>query len=252
MVPIERQIYSAGGEPVALDGAATTDVLGWETLALLENASRAYGFKQISVTDINKVEAPDPREQLAFTNLPGDFFHRLFAAYDKNPCPLMIRSRFSSAPYGWDVSELVESLETVVGAGHESVKELAALFDDYEIVGGYCVPVRGAFNRAYLATYCGSHKCSGISYPELTHSTIETIDSYFVKSRPIDIAATKLTDREIECLLWVSKGKTSGELAEIIGLSEHTVNHYLLSATRKLDSVNRTQAVAKALEIGVI
>ena len=42
------------------------------------------------------------------------------------------------------------------------------------------------------------------------------------------------------------------EIAEILTLSEHTVNHYLNRATKKLDTVNRTQADAKALRIGLI
>jgi LuxR family transcriptional regulator, quorum-sensing system regulator BjaR1 len=61
-----------------------------------------------------------------------------------------------------------------------------------------------------------------------------------------------LTEREIECLNWTSAGKTSVEIAEIMGLSEHTINHYLNRATKKLDTVNRTQAVAKSLRLGLI
>jgi LuxR family quorum sensing-dependent transcriptional regulator len=61
-----------------------------------------------------------------------------------------------------------------------------------------------------------------------------------------------LSDREIDCLNWTASGKTSAEIAEIMQLSEHTVNHYLNRATKKLDTVNRTQAVAKALRIGLI
>jgi len=53
-------------------------------------------------------------------------------------------------------------------------------------------------------------------------------------------------------LTWTAAGKTSAEIAEILGLSEHTVNHYLNKATKKLDTVNRTQAVAKALRVGLI
>jgi len=61
-----------------------------------------------------------------------------------------------------------------------------------------------------------------------------------------------LTDREIDCLNWTAAGKTSAEIADILTLSEHTVNHYLNRATKKLDTVNRTQAVAKALRVGLI
>ena len=61
-----------------------------------------------------------------------------------------------------------------------------------------------------------------------------------------------LTDREVECLSWTAAGKTSLEIAEILGLSEHTVNHYLNQVTRKLEAVNRTQAVVKAIRRGLI
>ena len=47
-------------------------------------------------------------------------------------------------------------------------------------------------------------------------------------------------------------GKTSVEIAKILNLSEHTVNHYLNNATRKSGTVNRTQTVASALRNGWI
>ena len=61
-----------------------------------------------------------------------------------------------------------------------------------------------------------------------------------------------LSRREIECLHWAAAGKTTTEMAKILDLSEYTVNHYLSRATRKLDSVNRVQTVAKAIRAGLI
>ena len=65
-------------------------------------------------------------------------------------------------------------------------------------------------------------------------------------------ALVPLSGREIECLSWVSAGKTSIEISGILGLSEYTVNHYLNRATRKLEAVNRVQAVAKAIRAGLL
>ncbi|WP_377292920.1 LuxR family transcriptional regulator [Rhizobium sp. SG2393] len=62
----------------------------------------------------------------------------------------------------------------------------------------------------------------------------------------------RLSDREVECLRWAAEGKTAGEVAAILGLSEYTVTHYLNRATQKLDSVNRVQAVVKALRARLI
>ncbi len=56
-----------------------------------------------------------------------------------------------------------------------------------------------------------------------------------------------LTDREREVLTWVGRGKTSSEIAIILGLSERTVNFHCDQAIKRLGVSNRTQAVAKAV-----
>lgn len=66
------------------------------------------------------------------------------------------------------------------------------------------------------------------------------------------LPTSKLTNREIECLLWVSHGKTSWETGQILGLSERTVEHHLTSAAQKLAATSRVHAVATALRLGII
>lgn len=56
-----------------------------------------------------------------------------------------------------------------------------------------------------------------------------------------------LTSREREVLTWVGRGKTSGEIAAILGLSERTVNFHCDQAMKRLDVTNRAQAVARAV-----
>lgn len=62
----------------------------------------------------------------------------------------------------------------------------------------------------------------------------------------------QLSARERECLTWTAEGKTSEEIAIILHLSAHTVNHYLKSAATKLNAVNRLQAVARAIRLGLL
>ena len=57
----------------------------------------------------------------------------------------------------------------------------------------------------------------------------------------------KLSERELECLEWVSLGKTSWETALILGVSERTINFHLLNAAKKLNVYGRQAAVAFAL-----
>lgn len=61
-----------------------------------------------------------------------------------------------------------------------------------------------------------------------------------------------LSNREIACLQLAGDGLVSEEIATQLGLSVHTVNAYLASATVKLDSVNRIQTIAKAIRLGYI
>ena len=65
-------------------------------------------------------------------------------------------------------------------------------------------------------------------------------------------ADIKLSRREIECLSWAAAGKTFGEIATILALSERTIKFYLDVARIKLRATNVTQAVSKAVAMNVI
>jgi DNA-binding response OmpR family regulator len=55
-----------------------------------------------------------------------------------------------------------------------------------------------------------------------------------------------LNDREIEAPTWVARGKTSAQIADLVGLSKRTVEFHLDNARIKLDAATRTQAAVKA------
>jgi DNA-binding CsgD family transcriptional regulator len=65
-------------------------------------------------------------------------------------------------------------------------------------------------------------------------------------------AADPLSERERECLYWVSEGKTTDEIALIIGVSGNTVNKYIVSSIQKFSASNRAMAIAIAIRNGVI
>jgi DNA-binding NarL/FixJ family response regulator len=71
-----------------------------------------------------------------------------------------------------------------------------------------------------------------------------------LRNTPVKRSASEqhhLTNREKVVLTWVGRGKTSGEIALILELSERTVNFHCEQAMKRLDVMNRTQAVAKAI-----
>ncbi len=64
--------------------------------------------------------------------------------------------------------------------------------------------------------------------------------------------ARAMSKRELECLKLTANGYTSEEIARLLKLSVHTANQYLTQSVQKLNAVSRTQAVAKALRLGLI
>jgi DNA-binding NarL/FixJ family response regulator len=57
-----------------------------------------------------------------------------------------------------------------------------------------------------------------------------------------------LTPRVAEVLLWVAQGKTNGDIATILGISESTVKKHLLEIFGKLGVETRSAATLRALE----
>jgi DNA-binding response OmpR family regulator len=55
-----------------------------------------------------------------------------------------------------------------------------------------------------------------------------------------------LNDREVETLTWAARGKTSTEIAQILGLTKRTVDFHIDNARTKLGAATRTEAVIKA------
>ncbi len=55
-----------------------------------------------------------------------------------------------------------------------------------------------------------------------------------------------LNAREIEMLTWVARGKTSAQIAKMLGISKRTIDFHLDNARIKLGAATRTQAAIKA------
>lgn len=67
-----------------------------------------------------------------------------------------------------------------------------------------------------------------------------------------DQTSPTLTDREREVLRWTADGKTSGEVSDILCLSENTVNFHVKNAVAKLQAANKTAAVVRAAMLGLL
>ncbi|MEP6906405.1 MAG: autoinducer binding domain-containing protein [Pseudoxanthomonas sp.] len=82
----------------------------------------------------------------------------------------------------------------------------------------------------------------------VVHGLISSVELQKVMSETF----RELSHREREVLRWSGAGKTADEIASILGITERTVTFHIASTLTKLNVVNKTQAVAKALLLGAL
>jgi DNA-binding CsgD family transcriptional regulator len=131
-------------------------------------------------------------------------------------------------------------------ANHES-KALSEWFLDRGVRRTFAFSLHDASLRHYIFAFSGDRgPLSERESMELLYGSMQILENFVRSSDDDDKPAERLSKREVECLRWSAAGKSSDEIAIILNLSAHTVASYLKSAMRKLDSVNRMQAVARA------
>lgn len=64
--------------------------------------------------------------------------------------------------------------------------------------------------------------------------------------------SVSLSRRELDVINLLKVGKTSWDISRILGISERTVNYHIGNIMRKLDAINRVQAVCEAANMDLI
>jgi DNA-binding CsgD family transcriptional regulator len=117
---------------------------------------------------------------------------------------------------------------------------------------GLTVPVRGPLGDVALFTV--NANCSFQVWskrrlamaPDLTHFAYLFHNAIVSRvNKKITSHIPNLSKREVEVLLWASKGKTAWETAKILNLSEATVSYYLRNTFSKLNVKNKNQAISR-------
>ena len=65
-------------------------------------------------------------------------------------------------------------------------------------------------------------------------------------------APVALSARESEVLLWIARGASNNEIAQIVSLSPHTVDTYCRRVLSKFETSSRTTAAVRAAQAGLL
>ncbi|MBT9591592.1 MAG: hypothetical protein IV089_11920 [Thiobacillus sp.] len=97
----------------------------------------------------------------------------------------------------------------------------------------------------------GHRRLLNILVPHMHAALLRILHKIKADARAIRTDKT-LTARELEVLTWVCDGKTSAEIAAILGIARSTVRNQIQSTLVKLRVNTRSQAVAKAIKKGLV
>lgn len=219
----------------------------FDVLRLLREICTGFGYQYYFVVKGPGSEARSFSQAIVITSAPSELVQAHEAREPVSSNPLAGILRQTGAPFEFRLDDPA----SCVPADFRSFAE--AVSSAYNLDRAFIVPVYHPDHGAAAVLFMGKRAPMSIAetaelalYGHMVHDKLHQVSAKPAKPD------SPLTERERECLIWTSVGKTSVEIAQILGLSEHTVNHYLNNAARKFNAVNRTQAVAHGLRLGFI
>lgn len=234
--------------PAFLAGAALEAVrTEYEVLQLLRRCADHFGYSHFLVARFPEGDRRRFSERLVVSNWPAD----LVRSYDE----------FGVFHHSRLVADVAQTKRPVHGGARllapkepmEAANAVAGLAERHGLSASTAFLLHATSGEPFIVVFSGSGRPAGEdSLAALYFASVqlfECLEQTFVQ-RPV--SKEKLSGREIECLRWAAAGKSSDEIAIILGISAYTVSSYFKSAAKKLGAVNRMQAIALAMRMKVI
>ncbi|WP_349435685.1 LuxR C-terminal-related transcriptional regulator [Pararhizobium sp. A13] len=219
----------------------------YEVLHLMRQCTAQFGFSHFMVARIPSGEQQRFAERLVLSSWSSDMVREYDAVTVFHASMLIERLRQTKLPIFAETAVLMNA------QGDNAVDTIGALFAGQSMRNAFAVLLHTTHGEAFAVLLSG---------PRSEPDRAETADLYLTLLQLFEIlehtfetgasSRDKLSAREIECLRWAAAGKSSDEIAIILGISVYTVSSYFKTATRKLDAVNRMQAIARAMRMKLI
>jgi DNA-binding CsgD family transcriptional regulator len=229
----------------AVDNVATLDDLESAVRQLID----AYDLKN-AVYYLPGAPSLHDVKPVAIITYPHEWVHRYFEA-DYLPIDPVVSKGFASLlPVDWATFD----------KRPPRVKQLFGESCDFRIGHqGITFPIRGPKGEAALFTVTSDLPDAEWKDAKRTYLRDLQVLAHTIHAKAVGFGGRekqdnqrRLTPRERECLTWCAVGRTSEDIATILGISEGVVRIHLQSAQRKLDCLNRTHTVAKAMAYKLI
>lgn len=218
---------------------------------LVESETKAMGFEYYSYHVVRPEQGI--RVPHFISNYPrswgAHYGEQNFIAFD----PVVAFSSQIRTPFLW--SDLTRRQQLT-----KKQKQMMSDIGAIGITQGTTIPIHGPNLGLALLTVGNDASASEFAKMwdayrfvlELATSRCHDVMTKFYPGSPDGRRIYALADRERECLLWASHGKTAWETGRILGLSGKTVENYITNAMTKLGVNTKIHAVVKAIVLGQI
>jgi len=167
--------------------------------------------------------------------------------------PVVGQARKSRTGFYWDGSRPGTPTSS---AQRRLFREASA----FGINNGVTVPIHGGFGQLAAFTLASQDRDPAFSrYVSEALDTLHLLGLYYhaharakLQLNLISIDQSPLTQRELQCLAWMAKGKTMTEVAVLLTISPRTVRFHIDNARAKLSASTIPHAVAEAGRRGLM
>lgn len=220
-----------------------TAATNYDLFKLLKRLTADIGFHHFIVLDLDRIDRKSLEAMTVLTNWPAELVRahdgmRLF-----EDCPVLALLASTNIPVSYDIHALYEAERP------KRNQRGRRLFDEFGHRNGLIINVFGHRNRHGAIGFAGDRPPLSAEDEAVLGLLAARIWNRLVELEKHEPKAPcrVLTGRERDCVLWTAAGKTSAEVASILGISANTVNHYLAAAATKLGTVNKAHTVATAI-----
>jgi transcriptional regulator EpsA len=262
--------------PAAFDGPSGNgtglDALEQESLLLNLDASlRVYARHQFFNWTQGQLQSLLPHELLicAMRNgEPTSFYVESFSTLSLDLARFneLFRQDTALAPYLIKSWEKNRRRPLVFEAGNDSPFASSALVRELNRIGATSIVAHGTYDASGKLTSFFVFTCragnGGSHLAQIVEMVVPFLHSAWVRSQlnwtAEDATTVKpqvaglLTARELEIVKWLYYGKSNIEIGMILEISPLTVKNHVQKILRKLNVLNRTQAVGKCLTLPIL
>lgn len=251
----QRRALELGIDPAAMMNiiVSATEVQDSNTLLTLINEDVFTVLQQdVMVCGVGGVTAKGSyAHKVLHHNYPPDYFDELATPDGRVDSPLMQRWRMSQEPV------VFQSGRDDAGYPGEWIN----IFNRYNLRNTVAHGVLDV--QRTLASYFIFSRIPGevgdreiflmkLLVPHLHLALLRALNTVQEFGRLAGPSHEQLSERQRQILRWLNEGKTNWEISQILEITEKNVKYHVEQIFAKLEVRNRTQAVAKALLLGLL